>query len=33
LATPGAGRPFTVPLNPRRASLRITAQGLAYGAD
>jgi hypothetical protein len=33
LPTPGAGRPFTVPLNPRRASLRITAQGLAYAAD
>nr|WP_310522135.1 hypothetical protein [Polymorphobacter sp.] len=33
LPTPGAGRPMTVAIEPRRPNLRITAQGLAYGAD
>ena len=33
LPTPGVGRPMTIPLNPRRPSLRVTPQGLAYSAD
>jgi hypothetical protein len=33
LPTPGAGRPLTIPLNPRRPSLRVNAQGVAYSAD
>jgi hypothetical protein len=33
LLTPGVGRPMVVPLNPRRPSLRVTPQGLAYSAD
>jgi hypothetical protein len=33
LPTPGAGRPLIVPLTPRRPTLRITPQGLAYSAD
>ena len=33
LPTPGVGRPLVLPLNPRRPSLRITSQGLAYSAD
>ena len=33
LPTPGAGRPMVLPLNPRRPTLRIVPQGLAYSAD
>ena len=33
LPTPGVGRPMVLPLYPRRPSLRITPQGLAYAAD
>ena len=33
LPTPGAGRPLVLPLNPRRPTLRIVPQGLAYSAD
>lgn len=33
LPTPGVGRPLVLPLNPRRPSLRVTPQGLAYAAD
>ena len=33
LPTPGAGRPMIVALNPRRPTLRVTPQGLAYSAD
>lgn len=33
LPTPGAGRPLTIPLNPRRPVLRVNAQGVAYSAD
>lgn len=33
LPPPGAGRPITVPLTPRRPTLRITPEGLAYSAD
>ncbi len=33
LPTPGAGRPLTIPLNPRRPALRVNPQGVAYSAD
>lgn len=33
LPTPGAGRPLVVSLSPRRPTMRITPQGLAYSAD
>jgi hypothetical protein len=33
LPPPGAGRPLTIPINPRRPVLRVNPQGVAYSAD